>query len=271
MSLVRSVVVCRQGRNLINGWQLRRAAVPVCFSARWLGNCSSGSKGDCHNDTATDTDEHSAILKASLNFVPKLGWSAAALAEGAGSLGLPRPSMEMFPRAGGELVEYFERQSNRELVAFLERLAVEKQLQGSKVIRPAVEHRLRMIIPYMDKWPQAMALKAFPSNAPSSLESLCLLVDDLWYGAGDRSTDLNWYSKRAILAAVYSATELYMVQDSSVDYQDTWDFLDRRLQDTAAFSRSRRQVEESLLGGVELLSAGLTTARNMLGLNSQSR
>lgn len=54
--------------------------------------------------------------------------------------------------------------------------------------------------------PQAMALKAFPSNAPSSLESLCLLVDDLWYGAGDRSTDLNWYSKRAILAAVYSAT-----------------------------------------------------------------
>ena len=121
--------------------------MPVCFSARWLGNCSSGSKGDCHNDTgalaptpvrsplliiplvplATDTDEHSAILKASLNFVPKLGWSAAALAEGAGSLGLPRPSMEMFPRAGGELVEYFERQSNRELVAFLERLAVEKQ------------------------------------------------------------------------------------------------------------------------------------------------
>ena len=51
-----------------------------------------------------------------------------------------------------------------------------------------------------------MAVKAFPSNAPSSLESLCLLVDDIWYSAGDRSTDMNWYSKRAVLAAIYSTT-----------------------------------------------------------------
>ena len=77
--------------------------------------------------SATDTDEHSAILQASLRFVPKFGWSAAALAEGAESLGLPHPSAEMFPRAGGKLVEYFERQSNQQLVAFLEQQAEEKQ------------------------------------------------------------------------------------------------------------------------------------------------
>ena len=48
-------------------------------------------------------------------------------------------------------------------------------------------------------------MKAFPLNIPSSLENLGLLVDDIWYFAGDRSTDMNWYTKRALLAALYSS------------------------------------------------------------------
>lgn len=51
-----------------------------------------------------------------------------------------------------------------------------------------------------------MALKAFPANAPSALKNLALMVDDMWYCAGDRSTDFNWYSKRAILTAIYCST-----------------------------------------------------------------
>lgn len=51
-----------------------------------------------------------------------------------------------------------------------------------------------------------MAVKAFPLNIPSALENLALLVDDIWYYAGDRSTDFNWYTKRALLAALYSST-----------------------------------------------------------------
>ncbi len=55
-----------------------------------------------------------------------------------------------------------------------------------------------------------------------------------------------------------------MVQDGSVDYQDTWDFLDRRLEDTADFSKIREQLEDSLYRTTELLSAGLTTVRYIL-------
>ena len=33
-----------------------------------------------------------------------------------------------------------------------------------------------------------------------------------------------------------------MVQDGSVDYQDTWDFLNRRLEDTTAFAKASNQV-----------------------------
>ena len=83
------------------------------------------------------------------------------------------------------------------------------RLKGSRLLHSSVEHRLRMLIPYLNKWPQAMALKGFPSNIPSSVEMLALMVDDMWYWAGDRSTDFSWYTKRALLTAVYTATGIH--------------------------------------------------------------
>ena len=62
-----------------------------------------------------------------------------------------------------------------------------------------------------DSWPQALSLQALPQNAPAALRRLAALVDDVWAAAGDTSADANWYTKRALLAGVYSATELYML------------------------------------------------------------
>lgn len=40
-----------------------------------------------------------------------------------------------------------------------------------------------------------------PQNAPHALALLSQLVDDVWaLAAGDRSTDMSWYTKRALLA-----------------------------------------------------------------------
>jgi ubiquinone biosynthesis protein COQ9 len=56
-------------------------------------------------------------------------------------------------------------------------------------------------------------------------------VDAIWRGAGDTATDWNFYTKRGLLAAVYSATVLYWLQDESAGYEETWRFLDRRIAD----------------------------------------
>jgi len=57
------------------------------------------------------------------------------------------------------------------------------------------------------------------------------MVDEMWYQAGDKSIDLNWYTKRGILSGIYTATELYMLTDKSTDFKSTWEFLDRRVED----------------------------------------
>ena len=57
-------------------------------------------------------------------------------------------------------------------------------------------------------------------------------VDEMWRAAGDTSTDYNFYTKRAILSAVYSATLLAFV-DNTADLAKTEAFLDGRLADVA--------------------------------------
>ena len=73
-----------------------------------------------------------------------------------------------------------------------------------EMISNALETRLRMIVPYVDTWPQAMAIQALPQNAVESWSNLAQLMDDVWYYAGDRSVDVScvgWALESLIVVA----------------------------------------------------------------------
>ena len=101
---------------------------------------------------------------------------------------------------------------------------------GAKV-RALALHRLRANDPVIRHWQQALSIMAQPAYVPASLKELALLADEIWFLAGDTAVDSSWYSKRATLAAVYSATELFMATDSSPGFRETEQFLDRRLEE----------------------------------------
>ena len=94
---------------------------------------------------------------------------------------------------------------------------------------------------------------------PLSGQELC---DDIWHRAGDTSTDSNWYSKRVLLAGVYVATEVFMLQDTSEDFAETWGFLDRRLAEVQSLP-----TLGSMPGDLQALLRGFaTTATNIAGM-----
>ncbi len=68
-------------------------------------------------------------------------------------------------------------------------------------------------IPYINRWNEAMALGILPSNVLTTKNLLWSYADDIWYLAGDRSMDYNYYSKRTLFLAVYASTEMYMITD----------------------------------------------------------
>lgn len=54
---------------------------------------------------------------------------------------------------------------------------------------------------------------------------------------GNCHSQFNWYTRRIVLAGIYKATELYMLQDNSTDHHETWKFLERRIEDAAQLHR----------------------------------
>lgn len=87
---------------------------------------------------------------------------------------------------------------------------------------------------------------AQPSFIGPSLRELFLLADEIWHLAGDTSVDASWYTKRAILSAIYSSAELFMTTDTSPDFSETEKFLDRRLKDTRVTGETMAAVGEWL-------------------------
>lgn len=53
---------------------------------------------------------------------------------------------------------------------------------------------------------------------------------------------MNWYTKRASLAGVYTTTELYMTTDKTPNYQATQRFLERRFEDAASVGKAASEV-----------------------------
>ncbi|KAI3370871.1 hypothetical protein L3Q82_007389 [Scortum barcoo] len=207
--------------------------------------------GEQGEEYETEEQLQARILTAALEFVPQHGWSVEAIAAGAETLGLSSASTGMFYNGAGDLVLHFIAQCNSQLTEILAeqhsqvQLGQAEQKKTADFLRDAVETRLRMYIPYIESWPQAMSILLLPHNIPDSLKHLSTLVDDIWYYAGDRSTDMNWYTKRAALTGIYNTTELVMVQDSSPDFQDTWNFLDNRIQDVVNMATTAKQVQST--------------------------
>lgn len=114
-------------------------------------------------------------------------------------------------------------------------------------------HCLKPTVVPAGTWPQALSLQAHPEALPTSLKQLAAIVDEIWRAAGDTSTGSNWYTKRALLAGVYTATELYMLTDGSPGFADTWECLGRRVDDVVAAGKQLRQVGGQLEAVLQVL------------------
>ncbi|XP_055603723.1 ubiquinone biosynthesis protein COQ9, mitochondrial-like isoform X2 [Uranotaenia lowii] len=231
------------------------------------------SKQKDNTDEAKISALKNNILNAALNFVPSHGWSKQAIAKGAESINYPSVTSGLFPRNGFELVQHFYKQCNENLVEYLksQTTLTEKTQNPAEFARKAIEIRLRMLSPYIRHWPQALGLMALPPNAPTSLANVLTLVDDICYYAGDRSVDFNWYTRRIGLASIYKATELYMMQDSSPDFEKTWKFLERRMEEATLVHDFLLKSEDATMHLQNAVGSAFSTARNILGLNFNRR
>lgn len=210
------------------------------------------------------------ILEASLPFVIELGWSKNALSAGAESIGYPGIAHGIFADGGADLVNYFQKSSNNKLLNYLKQQQEVQNLKPVRsrvIIEESVRERLKMIIPYLPRWPQALAIMSLPQNVSKSLATLLTMVDDMCYYAGDQSVDFNWYARRITLAGVYKATEMYLIQDNIENYENTWKFLNNRINELTQLHDLMNKSNLLQAESTDTIKSAFITARNILGLN----
>lgn len=171
------------------------------------------------------------IVALMLSHVQLDGWTDAALHAGARDAGLaPKDADAAFPGGMAEVAKYFSTDADRRMTEAL----VGRRLQDLKTrerIALAVRLRLEQNAPHKEALRHLLGFLALPQNATLGLECMYRTVDAMWRSAGDTSTDFNFYTKRALLAGVVAATALYWLDDQSPESEDSFAFLDRRIED----------------------------------------
>ncbi|HTY70470.1 MAG TPA: COQ9 family protein [Alphaproteobacteria bacterium] len=187
-----------------------------------------------------------AIIAAALPNVPFDGWTLETLRRAAADAGYdPLTALRVFPRGPIEAIEAWVTQADRRMLEALER----QDGPGLKVrerVAAAIRLRLQDLGPHREAVRRALSVLALPHNAPLAARLVWGTVDAIWYAAGDTATDFNYYSKRGLLAGVYSATVMYWLEDKSEGFADTWKFLDRRLAEVLRLPQALGRLREGL-------------------------
>ena len=189
--------------------------------------------------------DRDAAIAALLPHVPFDGWTRRALRAGLADIGVAPEDAELqFPGGAGDMIEAFCDWSDRRMVDGA--AALDPEMRLHQRVRAVIALRLEQNRPHKEAIRRALALLALPGHARSAAACTARTVDAIWHAAGDRSADFSWYTKRAILAAVYGATMLYWLRDSSEDDAATLGFLDRRLAGVKRIGAVRRRAEAAI-------------------------
>jgi ubiquinone biosynthesis protein COQ9 len=148
----------------------------------------------------------------------------------------PEDAEWMFPRGAISAIEAWIDLADRRMEAAGQEADL-AAMRTHERVRFLIKARLEAAEPHRDALRGALALLALPWNAPIAARSLARSVNAIWYAAGDKSADFSWYTRRATLAGIYSATLAFWLSGRGDGLEAALDFLDRRLADHARFQK----------------------------------
>lgn len=198
------------------------------------------------------------ILEAALAHAAFDGWSRRTLVNAAADCGVdPATARRLFPELGDSLLRWLDDWADRQMLAAVEGEDLTRLPVRRRVAR-LVRARFTALAPHREALRRALAARTLPQNLPPSGRALWRTVDLIWEAAGVGGAPAegwSWYTRRASLAGVLVATGIYWLDDASDGQDETWAFLDRRIDDVMRIGKLRGRLEELLravpgLGGM---------------------
>jgi ubiquinone biosynthesis protein COQ9 len=192
------------------------------------------------------------LVRGMLIHVPFDGWSDASIIAAARECGISDDEARLLLPGGAiDAIDHFTDLADRDMAVALDKL--ESRPMGiTSIIREAILCRLDGAAPHREAVASALRVLARPQHAPLAARTLYRTVDRIWRLTGDGAVDFSFYTKRATLAGVYSATLLYWVANPSADRQRIEAFLDQRLREVALIPKISAPAQKAAAMGIKM-------------------
>lgn len=194
------------------------------------------------------------LLDAAMTHALFDGWSQATIEAASADLDMSAAEAKLLlPRGPVDLALAYHRRGDAQMIELLRA----EDLSGMR-FRDRIAHAIRLRLEIADKElvRRGLSLFALPNHTATGSKALWDTADHIWTALGDSSRDINWYTKRASLSAVYSATVLYWLGDETEDNAATWAFLDRRIENVMQFEKVKAKVRDNPLGKAFMMGPG---------------
>ncbi|MDG1240477.1 MAG: COQ9 family protein [Planktomarina sp.] len=186
----------------------------------------------------------SELLTAIVPHVVFDGWSKTSFDCAVADLKMdPAFAAMLAPRGALDLAVAYHRQGDAHMRAAYQSSSNISLKIREKIIL-AVRLRLETIAD-KEAVRRATSLFALPQYAGEGAKLIWGTADHIWDVLGDSSRDVNWYSKRATLSAVYGATVLFWLGDESSGHAATWAFLDRRIENVMQIEIAKAKIRDN--------------------------
>ncbi len=207
------------------------------------------------------TDLKERLLDAALPHVAFDGWSEATFRAAIEDAQIsPAQGRAACPRGALDLALAFHARGDARMIAAVNAADTAEMRYRDRVIH-AVRTRIEIAGENREAVRRGMTLFALPMHAADGLRALWGTSDAIWTALGDKSDDVNWYTKRATLSGVYSSTVLYWLGDQSEGFRETWAFLDRRIEGVMQIEKLKAQARKSPLLGRLMTGPNLLLSR----------
>lgn len=198
-------------------------------------------------------EQKDRLLEAAFMNAAFDGWNRKTLQASARDAGIdPATARRLFPDGQASLLDWLDDWADRRMIQATGPAEELTRLKVGRRIARLVRARLEVLTEHKEAMRRAAAARAWPAQALDTGQSVWRTVDRIWIAAGfaaGREEGLSWYTRRATLASVLTATFLYWLEDPSEDGAPTWAFLDRQLAAVARLGRLTGRLR-GLAGGV---------------------
>ena len=123
---------------------------------------------------------------------------------------------DLFPEGYLSIVQIYLEEINEKMTKESEKINLIR-LKTHERIRELCILRLNIMAKEKDLVSKTFLHLLLPHNYKFSSKNLYKTVDQIWFLAGDNSTDFNFYSKRMILASIYTSTMIHFINNDNMD------------------------------------------------------